>query len=115
MKKPFETYLTFIENELGCKLICWQQMALHAIYDGHYLCISNIRNGKVIMYRAAQLLKEEMNRDAGNLPPRLYELDGYSADAAMCDEGWRENIEWEKENEYEFYQKDFLGTRMRHS
>lgn len=86
MKKPFESYLAFIENELGIKLLCWQKMALHAIYDGHYPYISNIRNGKVIMYRAAQLLKEEMDRDDGCLPPRLYELDGYSADVETYDD-----------------------------
>lgn len=98
MKKPFEAYLTFIENELGVKLLCWQKMALRAIYDGHCPYISGVRNGKVIMYRAAELLKEEINRDAGNLPPRLAELDGYTADVVTCDEGWRDNIEWEKEN-----------------
>ena len=98
MKKPFETYLNFIENELGVQLLCWQKMALHAIYDGHYPYISNIRNGKVIMYQAAKLLKEEMERDAGNLPPYLYELDGYAVNVVTCDENWGENIEWEKEN-----------------
>ena len=98
MKKPFEVYLTFIENELGVKLLAWQEMVLRAIYDGKYPIVSCVRNGKTIIDTAAQILKEEMDRDAGNLPPRLYEPDGYSADATMCDEGWRENIEWEKEN-----------------
>lgn len=96
MKKPFEAYLTFIENELGVKLLCWQKMALYAIYDGHCPYISGVRGGKVIMERAADMLKEEMDRDAGILPPRLYELDGYSTTVVMCDENWRENIEWEK-------------------
>ena len=100
MKKSFETYLTFIENELGVQLLCWQKMALRAIYDGHYPYISSVRGGKVIMERAAEMLAEEINRDTGIIPPRLYELEGYSADATMCDEGWNESIEQEKENKY---------------
>ena len=99
MKKPFEDYLSFIENELGIKLLCWQKMALRAIYDGYYPYISGVRGGKVIMKRAAEMLKEEMNRDTGNLPPRLYELDGYAINVVTCDENWGENIEWEKEKE----------------
>lgn len=98
MKKPFEDYITFIENELGIKLLYWQEMVLRAIYDGKYPIVSCVRNGKTIIDKAAQLLKEEMARDTGNLPPRLYELDGYSVTVVMCDENWGENIEWEKEN-----------------
>lgn len=98
MKKPLETYLAFIENTLGVHLLHWQKEALRAIYNDCIPYIYGIRDGKVVMHRAAKLLKEEMDRDTGNLPPRLYELDGYSADAAMCDEDWRENIEWKKEN-----------------
>ena len=86
MKKPFETYLSFIENELGVKLLHWQKMALHAIYDGHYPYIYGVRGGKVIMERAAEMLDEEINRDIGNLPPRLYELDGYAVNVVTCDE-----------------------------
>ena len=98
MKKPFETYLTFIENQLGVQLLYWQKMALHAIYNGHHPYISNVRHGKIIMCRAAQLLKEEMDQDVGILPPRLYELDGYAVNVVTCDENWGENIIWEKEN-----------------
>ena len=98
MKKPFEDYLFFIENELGVKLLYWQEMVLHAIYDGKYPIVSCIRNGKTIIDKASQILKEEMDRDTGNLPPRLYELEGYSTTVVMCDENWGENIEWEKEN-----------------
>ncbi len=98
MKKSFETYLSFIENELGVQLLCWQKTALRAIYDGYYPHISNIRNGKVMMYQATKLLSEEMNRDVGILPPRLYEIDGYTVDVVTYDENWGENIEWEKEN-----------------
>lgn len=98
MKKSFETYLTFIEHELSCKLLDWQKKVLHAIYEGYYPYVSGGRRGKMIVCRAAELLKEEINRDIGNLPPHLYELDGYSSDNVMCDEGWGENIIWEKEN-----------------
>ena len=98
MKKPFETYLTFIENELGVKLLYWQEMVLRAIYDGKYPIVSCVRNGKTIIDKAAQRLKEEIDRDAGILPHRLYELDGYSTTVVTCDENWGENIEWEKEN-----------------
>lgn len=98
MKKPFEDYLAFIENELGIKLLCWQKTALEDIYKGYCPYISGVRCGKMIMERAAELLKEEMDRDTGILPPCLYELDGYTADATMRDEDWRKNTEWKKEN-----------------
>ena len=98
MKKPFEDYLTFIENELGVKLLCWQKTALEAIYNGYCPYISGVRGGKMVMERAAKLLKEEMEQDTGNLPPRLYELDGYTTTVVTCDENWGENIEYEKEN-----------------
>lgn len=98
MKKPFEAYLTFIESELGVKLLCWQKMVLHAIYNGHYPCVSNVRGGKVIMELAAEMLKEEIDRDTGCRLPRLYELDSYSTTIVTRDENWGENIEWKKEN-----------------
>lgn len=101
MKKPFETYLAFVENELGCKLFDWQKIALREIYDGKYPIVQGRLCGKFVAHRAARLLKEEMERDNGNLQPRLYELDGYTADVLTCDEGWRENIEWDKENNNE--------------
>ena len=96
MKKSFEEYITFIENELGVKLLCWQKMALEAIYKGHCPYISGVRCGKVIMERAAEMLKEEMDLDMGNLPPRLYELDGYTGDIVMCYEHQDDRNEWEK-------------------
>lgn len=99
MKKPFEDYLAFIENELGCKLLDWQKTVIREIYDGKYPIVQGRLNGKFAAYRAAEMLYEEMNRDAGNLPPRLYELDGYSTTVVTCDENWGENIIWEKENE----------------
>ena len=90
MKKPFEDYLVFIENKLGIKLLCWQKMALRAIYDGYYPYISGVRCGKVIMKRAAEMLKEEMDRDNGILP-WLYKPDGYTTDIVIYDELEKEN------------------------
>ncbi len=86
MTKPFETYLTFIENELGCKLLDWQKTVLREIYNGKYPIVQGRLGGKFVAYRAAEMLKEEMSRDNGNLPPRLYELDGYTTDVVTCDE-----------------------------
>lgn len=97
MKKHFEAYLTFIENELGVKLLDWQKIVLRAVYDGEYPVVQGRLGGKLIAERATEMLKEEINRDTGVLPHRMYDLDGYSADTAMCDESWNENIEWEKE------------------
>ncbi len=86
MKKPFEDYLAFIEYELGCKLLDWQKTVLREIYDGKYPIVQGRLCGKFVAYRAAELLKEEMNRDNGCLPPRLYELDGYTTDTVIYDE-----------------------------
>ena len=97
-KKPFEDYLTFIENELGVKLLCWQKAVLEAIYNGYCPHISCVRGGKGVMGMAAELLAEEIDRDERLLPARLYELDGYAIDIVTCDENWGENIIWEKEN-----------------
>lgn len=99
MKKPFEDYLTFIENELGCKLLDWQKQVLRNEYEGkHYHYHFGRISGKYVLLEASRMLKEEMNRDAGSLPPRSYELDGYAINVVTCDENWGENIEWEKEN-----------------
>ena len=100
MKKPFDDYLTFIENELGVQLLCWQKMALRAVYDGHYPYISGGRGGKVIMERAEEMLKEEMDRDTGNLIPRLYELDGYSTTVVTCDENWEKILNGKRRIDY---------------
>ena len=98
MKKPFETYIKFIENEFGIKLLNWQKMALEGIYNDYRPYISCARGGKRIMELAAEVLKEEIDRDTGIIPSRLYELDGYSTTVVTCDENWGENIIWEKEN-----------------
>lgn len=97
MKKPFEDYIDFIEHELGCKLLDWQKRALRGIYDGKYPIVQGRLCGKFIAYRAAKLLKEEIDRDTGTLPSHLYKLDGYAINVVTCDENWGENIEWKKE------------------
>lgn len=99
MKKPFEHYVTIIENILEFKLFKWQKDVLLHIYNGDFCRICFARQqGVTLLDTAALILCEEMNRDAGNLPPRLYEPDGYSATVVTCDENWGENIEWAKEN-----------------
>ena len=100
MKRPFKDYLTLIENELGVQLFCWQKDALRHIYDGNlgHLCFGR-QCGITLLTKAALMLYEEMERDAGNLSSRLYELDSYSTTVVTCDDDWGENIEWEKENE----------------
>ena len=98
MKKPFEHYVALIENILEFKLFKWQKDVLLHIYNGDLgrICFAR-RQGVALLDTAALILCEEMNRDAGNLPPHMYELDGYSTTVVTCDENWRENIEWEKE------------------
>lgn len=91
MKKPFEHYLAFIEHELGCKLLAWQKTVLREIYDGKYPIVQGRLCGKLATYRAAQMLKEEIDRDNGCLPARLYELDGYATDTVIYDELEKEN------------------------
>ena len=91
MKRPFENYLAFIEHELGCKLIDWQKTVLREIYDGKYPIVQGRLCGKFAAYRAALMLKEEMDRDSGCLPARLYEFDGYTTDIVIYDELEKEN------------------------
>ena len=78
-KKPFEHYLAFIENELGFKLFDWQKTLLREIYDGKYPIIQGRLCGKVVAYRAAEMLKAEMERD-NEILPQSYKLDGYTTD-----------------------------------
>lgn len=92
MKKPFEDYLAFIENDLGCKLLDWQKIILHEIYDGKHPVVYRRLGGKFVALRAAELLKEEMERDTGNFLTRLYKLDDSATDLVIYDEGWRSNI-----------------------
>lgn len=98
MKKPFEDYISLIENVLEVKLFKWQKDVLLQIYNGNYgSWIFSRCRGITALDMAALIIYEEIARDTKNLPRRLYELDGYSADTAKLDEHWRENIEWEKE------------------
>jgi hypothetical protein len=90
MKKPFEDYLAFIEHELGCKLFAWQKTILREIHDGKYPIVQGRLCGKFAAYRAAEMLKEEMDRDNGILP-WLYKPDGYAADVVIYDELEKEN------------------------
>lgn len=99
MKKPFEHYITLIENVLEFKLFSWQKDVLLQIYSGNLGSICFGRQGGITMLTTAALIMcEEMDRDTGNLPPRLYELDGYTADVVTCDDDWKNIIEWVKEN-----------------
>jgi hypothetical protein len=92
MKKPFEQYLAFIEHELGYKLCDWQKSVLREVYDGkNYRYYFGRLNGITMLYRAAEMLKEEMARDTECLPARLYELDGYMTDTVIYDELEKEN------------------------
>lgn len=78
-KKPFEHYLAFVENELGCKLFDWQKTLLREIYDGKHPIIQGRLCGKVAAYRAAEMLKAEMDRD-NEILPQSYKFDGYTTD-----------------------------------
>jgi hypothetical protein len=91
MKKLFETYISFIENECGYKLLHWQKTVLREIYDGKYPIVQGRLYGKFDVYRAAEMLEKEMARDSGCLPARLYELDGYTTDVVIYDELEKEN------------------------
>ncbi len=91
-KKPFETYLAFIEHELGCKLLDWQKSVLREVYDGknYRYCFGRL-NGVTMLYRAESILEEEIARDSECLPARLYELDGYTTGTVIYDELEKEN------------------------
>lgn len=84
--KNFEEYINFIEYALDTPLLDWQKEALRGIYNGCCPYVYGVRNGKMMMYRAALILKEEMARDSGCLPARLYGLDGYTTDNVIYDE-----------------------------
>ena len=87
MKKPFEDYITLIENILEFKLFDWQKDVLLHIYNGELgrLCFAR-RQGLTMLDTAAVILCDVMNRDVGNLPPYQYGLDGYATDVKVYDE-----------------------------
>ena len=99
MKRSFETYITLIENILEFKLFQWQKDVLLQIYNGNFgrICFAR-QQGITMLDTAAVILCDEMNRDAGILPPHQYKLDGYSTTVVTCDENWGENIIWDNEN-----------------
>lgn len=92
MKKPFEEYLAFLENDLGYQFFEYQKALMRQVYEGKqvYYCGNRYCNTHWL-YDAMRKLKEEMARDNGCLPTRLYELDGYTADAVIYDELEKEN------------------------
>lgn len=98
MKKPFEDYLNFLENDLGYKFFDSQKALLCQVYEGKHLYYCGNRHCYTHwLYDTMRKLKEEMDRDNGVLP-WTYKPDGYSANVVTCDENWGENIEWEKED-----------------
>lgn len=99
MKKPFEEYIAFLENDLGYQFFESQKALMRQVYEGKhvYYCANRYCNTHWL-YEAMRRLKEEMDRDNGNLLPWTYKPDSYSTTVVTCDENWGENIEWEKEN-----------------
>ena len=99
MKKSFEDYLSFLENNLGYQLFKSQKSLLREVYEGkrYYYC-ANRYTDTHWLYDVMRRLKEEMDRDESNLLPWVYKLDGYSTDIVLYDEDFK-NTEWEKENE----------------
>ncbi len=85
-KRTFEQYVELIEFQLGIRLLDWQKTILSDIYNGKRLIYTGFRSGKTVVCQATRMLKEEIDRDTGNLPPRLYELDGYTTDITIYDE-----------------------------
>jgi hypothetical protein len=63
MIKDFEEYLSFIENQLEVKLFDWQKVILYKLYNGEYPIVKGIRSGKFALYQAAQMLKEEIEKE----------------------------------------------------
>ena len=63
MMKDFEEYLSFIENQLEVKLFDWQKVILRKLYNGEYPIVQGIRSGKFVLYQAAQMLKEELEKE----------------------------------------------------
>ena len=90
MKKPFEDYLDFLENDLGYQFFDYQKALMRKAYEGkHYYC--GTRWGDSLwIYEGMCRLKEEMERDNGYLH-WLYKPDGYTTDVVIYDELTKEN------------------------
>lgn len=98
MKKHFEDYLSFLENDLGYQFFDYQKTLLREIYEGkRYFYCTNRYADTHWLYDVMRRFKEEMDRGEGGLLPWMYKLDGYSTDIVVYDEDLK-NIEWEKEN-----------------
>lgn len=67
MTKPFETYLAQIEPLLDYPLREWQKLVLRYIYEGKDNIYPIYMRGdclyKKILRQAAELLKEQMNKE----------------------------------------------------
>ena len=63
MIKDPEDYLVFIENQLEVKLFDWQKIILRKLCNGEYPIVKVMRNGKFALYQAAQMLKEELEKE----------------------------------------------------
>jgi hypothetical protein len=63
--KSFEGCLVHIETTLGCKLLDWQKEVLHYIYNGeHPIVYCGRGGGRIMLNRAAKLLKELMDKES---------------------------------------------------
>lgn len=91
MKKPFEDYLAFLENDLGYQFFESQKALMRQVYEGkrYYYCGTRYSDHHWL-YEVMRMLKEKMNRDSGILP-WLYKLDGYTTDVVVYDELEKEN------------------------
>lgn len=92
MKKPFEDYLDFLENDLGYKLFDYQKALLREVYEGKRLYYCGNRYADTHwLYDAMIRFKEEMNRDNEAYLPWFYKPDGYTTSVAIYDEIEKEN------------------------
>lgn len=68
--KPFETYLAQIEPHLDYPLHEWQKLVLRYIYEGkdniYPIYMHGDRLEKRTLRQAAELLKEQMNKENNN-------------------------------------------------
>lgn len=68
--KHFETYLAQIEPLLDYPLREWQKLVLSYIYEGkdniYPTYMRGDRRDKVVLRQAAELLKEQMNKENNN-------------------------------------------------
>lgn len=59
MKKSFEEYIDFIENELGLQLLAYQKEMLQRLYENeHYYFLPGRDYDRTVFINAAKLLEE---------------------------------------------------------